>query len=292
MAVRLWSGDERRAVLAGARALGVERPIEGDHLRRVGGRCVFLGPERGCRLHAERGPQAKPRVCRQYPRVLLQTESEVRAGVDPGCYTAFASWRAGPTVALPAGLLTAEVRYDARQQRAEAALLAVMAPGATLASVVRAMCSPDGAATGLPDGFAGRAIALLQGARLDEVLAHPDLGDALRGVLTPVLDAVAALDAADPPALALGADAAAWAVETVRRVVFLRLAPEVPRVELTAMAMALGAVACAWSDPEPMVFGPALAGWCRAMRAGVFWTRLFPGPDALTWLATGRLGSA
>ncbi len=71
--------EERAGIEALAAELGVRFPFEGPALRRMGGACVFFAD--GCRLHAQAGPQAKPRVCRQFPWVRRGEAT----GVDPAC---------------------------------------------------------------------------------------------------------------------------------------------------------------------------------------------------------------
>jgi hypothetical protein len=79
----------------------------------------------------------------------------------------------------------------------------------------------------------------------------------------------------------------AWAVESTRRMVYLRLAAEIPWGAGIALLVLSGAVICAWADPEPDAFGPALASWNRAIRAQPFWARLLPDQPRLQWLAQG-----
>lgn len=69
--------DERDALITHAARLGIERPLDGHHLRQNWGRCVFLSRD-GCRLHATFGPHAKPWTCRTFPRVADR--------IDPACH--------------------------------------------------------------------------------------------------------------------------------------------------------------------------------------------------------------
>lgn len=281
--------DERAALRERARVLGVEGPFDGIHLRMEHGRCVFLDAEGRCRLHARFGPDAKPRVCSQYPRVVVRTPTETRIGLDPGCYSAHASWRHGPQTSVPLGLLGVDSALNDTQRRQERALLGVTAPGATVAGVIRAMCPAEPGDVELPRGFATRWVQSLQAARLRPVLERDECGAVMRDALLPVLDAAATWDASKPPTWpALAASEDAWAVETARRMVFLRLAPEIPLVPATAVLALGGAVACGWTHTDPVPFGRALAAWSRAMRAAPFWRALLPQPDRLHWLATGE----
>jgi Fe-S-cluster containining protein len=287
--VRLLGDDERRIAELGAR-LEVREPVVDGHLRFDAGRCAFLDDGLRCRLHLEFGPAAKPVICRQYPTVVVQTEQGLRAGVDPGCYTAHTTWRHGPAVDVEAfGANRSEL--DAAQQSQEQAFLGLASSrGATVARLLQAMCTEatvEGPA--LPPGFAARWVTRLRAAPLAALVARPEAGDALRRGLAPLLELLPRLNPEDPPAWPVLSDEMdAWAVEVARRMVFLRVMSSLPIVQGVAMLSLGGALACAWSDPRPESFGPALAGWSRAIRAPAFWRGLIPDPETLRWLATGK----
>ena len=284
-------GDAEKAHIEALGAqLAIVDPWEDSALRQVDGQCVFLDDTRRCRIHTTFGAEAKPRICRQYPHVLLETEAELRAGIDPGCYTAWRTWRTEAPRELEA-YGAAQVRFDPAQQQPEAALLSLTGrPGATVARLLQTLCpgEPEGR-EGLPKGLSGRLVSRIQGAGLGTAIEQPDAGPSLRDALRPVVAAFARFDAASPPPWpALDTDQDAWAVETTRRMVFLRLAPQLP-VPGSALLVLAGAVACAWADPRPEAFGPALAAWTRGLRAPAFWRALVPQPDVLQWLATGQV---
>jgi Fe-S-cluster containining protein len=294
--VRIVSAEEEARVRTLARALDIEDPVADGRLRFVDGRCVFLDPTAGCRLHAGWGATAKPLICQQYPLVVVDTGSERRVGVDPGCYSAWAN-REAPPIAFE-GAAVSRVDLDPAGARHEAAVLGILsAPGMTIAralGVFTATTGEDGGpATALPPGFPARWITRLRAARLDTPLARPETGAAVRDALAPALVALRALDPAAPPPWPVLADAEdAWAVEVARRLVGLRLCASFPVVQGVPLLALGGAVLLAWTDPRPAAFGRALAGWARALRAPMWWQALVPDPAALRELVGGGPGAA
>ncbi len=284
--VRLVSEEEDERVRALGAELGVESPVVDGRLRFVDGRCVFLDPA-GCRLHARYGAAAKPTICRQYPLVLVDTGAERRVGIDPGCYSAWAT-RDAPALASEEGLLGHHVPLDAAAARQEAAVGGILAaPGVTVAGALGALLGVPGA-TSLPPGFAGRWIARLQAADLAGLLARPETGDAVRIGLAPMMATLARLDpGAPPPWPALAPAEDAWAVEVSTRMVSLRLCASFPFVPGVALLALGGAVVVGWADPTPAAFGRGLAAWSRAMRAPPWWQAVVPGPEALRELVGG-----
>lgn len=83
--------------LAGVQAL---RSVAGGRpaLTAVGPehRCLYLGPDGRCRIHATLGAEAKPLVCRLFPLLRVRTESGVRIGITPRCYTYHETFASGP----------------------------------------------------------------------------------------------------------------------------------------------------------------------------------------------------
>ncbi len=288
--VRLVSAQEEERIVGFGAALGVDTPVQDGRLRFEAGRCVFLD-RAGCRIHARWGGAAKPAICRQYPLVVVDTGTELRAGVDPGCYSAWKTRAEGPLLELE-GAHALTVPLDAANTRQEAALLAILgAPGMTLAgaltTILGSRTGPDRLPDGLPPGFAGRWISRLQASDLGGLLARGETGAAVRGALGPVIATVGALDPAAPPPFALAPEQDAWAVEVARRLAALRLVSSVPMVQMTALLALGGAVVCAWSDPAPDAFGSSLAGWARALRAPIWWQAIVPDPGTLQRLAGG-----
>ena len=104
--------EEVENIEKNARKLGISKPIDGHHLRRIDGRCVFLAKDRRCKLHSRFGAEAKPVICRQFPVVSIRAEASVRVGVDPGCLMTSRSWRDGPQL-VPEQLLASKVGLPA-----------------------------------------------------------------------------------------------------------------------------------------------------------------------------------
>lgn len=286
--IRLLCDEETERIARIGAELGVPDPIEDGRLRFAEGRCVFLQTDGLCRIHRERGPEAKPLLCRQYPAVLVHTETDFRVGIDPGCLTLHASWRDGAPIDPETPMAPNAVVRDPDQACSERALLQLAAaPGATVAGLL-AHLSFQPAAPGLPEGMAGRWVQRLQEAQLARLLLRPDAGEVVRGALMPVVRAAEGWDpAAPPPWPVLGEEEEAFAVEVFRRILFLRLVSTLPTVAGVALLGLLGAVACAWTDPRPAAFGPAMSAWSRALRAPPFWSALAPDPGVLRGLALG-----
>ncbi len=279
--------DEPARLVALAELLGVPEPIADGHLRMEGGRCVFLAEDQKCLIHARLGATAKPLVCQQFPFVLVQTESGMRAGVDPMSFHLLDDWETAPPFDDAVGK-PRRSHLEPGDVRAEAAIVAwCSAPGATVGAVLARLCGTEPAG-GLPDGFAGRLITRLRAMHLDVLLQARDAGPQHVAALRPLVERLESLDpAAPPPWPALAAREDAFAVEVCRRMVWLRLATRIPVVQGVALLTLAGAVALAWVDPQPSRFGPALATWVRLLRAGTFWQSLTPTPADMQWLARG-----
>jgi len=293
----MLDGAEKRRIIAAGRALDVPNPVEGGKLRQVDGRCVFLTAERLCRIHAELGADHKPRVCQQFPRRATRTESGYRVGLDPACTSTERSWRSGPEVEpLPA--MQDERRLPPDVAASEAGLISLAsAPTATVAFFVGHFTGDPRYLPALPPAFARRACTLLKEMDVASVssLQGPDIAARL-AYLGP---AFAALDPARPPewidALTPAHDA--FALEVIRRQLFLRPGdPAVPPFA-QALLLVLGALGAAWAEPAatPDVPGPAterrfpqtLSSWARLVRASAFWKRLLPDLERARWLVTG-----
>jgi Fe-S-cluster containining protein len=282
--------DEAARIAQIASRLGVTEPIVDGKLRLDGGACVFLGADGLCGVHREAGFAAKPTVCRQYPLVALRTESGVRVGVDPSCYTAITTWRDGP--AVPEQSLTASrVALEPGDAAQEASLLDLVGqPGQTVAGIARALLgAPDPGDGSLPPGLAARIVNRLHAADLRGLLGREGTAPALRSTLGPLADAAPGWSTEAPPAWpAIEPDEDAWAVEVVRRMLFLRLAPTLPSPATNALLTLVGAIAVGWATHDPTAYGAGLSGWVRAIRAPMVWSALVPDAPTLAWLATGR----
>jgi len=293
--VRLEDAAEIALVESQAAALGVANPVEEGALRVENGGCVFLDPDQLCKIHKAFGLTQKPRVCQQYPLRVSITESGWRVGIDPGCTNNWRSWRSGAVVPI-APLLRP---HDNRRppDNAEAQLLYFAAQrGMTIAAMIAQIAevggvtsTSDGSDDDLPAGFAGRLVARLKAMNIARFLAAVAVGDGIRNCLAHLPAAIAALDPeAPPPWQGLAADSDAFALEVLKRHLFLRVGDEPLPDFGQAIVLLSGAVACAWADPRPEVFGPALSSWAKAMRHRAFWASLIPRPETLAWLVTGR----
>jgi Fe-S-cluster containining protein len=290
--VRLMA-QERLRISAMAPALGIEDPMDGggSQLRQVEGVCVFLDANNRCRIHAEFGPDAKPRICQQYPVIVTRTESgATRLGLDPGCLTTWRSWRDGPEVEVT-GAVANRVELSPHNAAAEEALVDLCgAPDATVARVLGTLTGELPGDDALPAGFAGRWSAVLSRSPLAESLGRYGTSQVFQRHLLPVARGVAALDPrAPPPWPLLDAESEAFALEVCRRMLFLRLADHRGPPAAVAILTLGGAVACAWAHGGGgEVWATSLSAWTRALRSEVFWRTLFPDDALLRWLVTGR----
>lgn len=243
--VLLQEGEAAR-VEALAQALGVDDPIAGASLRQVDGRCVFLTPDQLCGLHAHAGADAKPLACRQYPLVVVRVEDDVRLGLDPGCLTTWRTWRTGPPL-VPGRTLASRVLLAPEQLALEAWVLTLCERSETVGELLGALVD-EAPVDGLPPVWARSWAA----------------GCRAVGLPAP----------ASVPPWSLGAEAEALAVETVRRLIHLRLARERGPPDEIAGLLLGGALLAAWRDPALPAFGTGLAQWSRALRQPGFYAHL------------------
>ena len=286
--VRLVGPDAERVTKLAAK-LDVSDPLVEGKLRFSGGRCVFLGTDGLCRLHAQFGAEAKPKVCQQYPIVATRTESgEVRVGIDPGCYTSSSTWRDGPEVAEESLVVTKMV-LPPDQAAIEARLLQLMElPGLTIPHLAAALTGMRPTPGALPRGYAARWASRLVAADIPGLLTSSDTAPKMRSAFAPLLELLTWLEADTPPTeWTLPADVDAYAVDAIARLVHLRLLASIPTLQGAALLAVGGAVAIGWSTPDPSAFGAAFASWCRALRSQLFWTALTPDAETMRWLALG-----
>ena len=281
---------ERERIERYGELLGIERAVENEEVRVHEGRCVFLGEDLLCRIHKEYGFQEKPRRCQEFPIKMLRTESaQIRVGIDPGCVNTYRSWQAGAEQVLEEPLVR-QTEWEAPDQHIEALFLRAAAhPQATIGGMLHLMAGlPMRASTELPPGFASRLIQRAQAARLRQFIHHPELGWGMRSSLKHLPDCVERLDPETPPEWpTLTEEQEAFALEVLRRMLFLRFAPMTPASQGLCLMVLSGAVLAAWADPSEKAFGEALSVWSRIVRIKALWFRFFPDPATMRWLATG-----
>ncbi len=267
--------EERARIEDLAARLGVPEPVVDGRLRVVDDACVFATAEGLCAIHREFGASAKPAICAQYPLVALRVGEQRRIGIDPGCYTAFRTWRTGERLE-PAHMLMSSGSPDPGLVQLEAMLLGLLAAQGwrgLLVGLVR-------------PGFESRWIAALNTLRLSELLARPGTSRDQSAGLAALATALPGWT--EPPSSTpLDPELDAWVTEVVRRMIHLRLAAGVPTPAAVALLVAGGALALSWVDPRPECFAPALAAWARAVRTPQVWAKLLPSPEALKALAAG-----
>ena len=271
--VGLANQEELERIHEQARELGIADPAPDGILRRSLGRCVFLGEDELCRIHATWGLKAKPMVCRQYPVIAIRVVKETRVGIDPGCFHSVKTWRTGPET--PGGRLISSVSKmpDAVLPHEERVM-------ALLDQAEDVACALERLIPGQLGPFQERWLRVLQEMDLTRLLADPETAPALRHSLGPMAAALPTWQGV-PEDARLSDHAAAFALHATRRMVWLRLCPKIPDPAVVALLCLGGAMACAWTDPEDAVFGQAMAGWLRAIRASVVLGSLLPSPDTL-----------
>ncbi len=286
--VDLLDDGEIARITGHAATLGIPDPVVEGELRFEDGGCVFLGEDRLCSIHREFGFAEKPVRCQAWPLKLVRTEGEVRMSVDPGCVTTHKHFASGAILEPPEKMVVRDGTLDPGQRSIEMALLrASMEPDASvhgmLHLVARGQRDP-----GLPDGMGSRIVTRVQATRFDTFIEHPEFGWGIRQPLQHMAAAIESWDRDNPPSWeGLSDEMDAYALDTFRRKLFMREAPEQPMIMGDALLTLTGIVACSWADPRPEIFGPALAAWTRLLRFRAFWLRLAPEPHILEWLGTG-----
>ncbi len=243
--VLLQPGEAER-LEALADELGVSDPVEGTTLRLADGRCVFLTESRLCGIHEHAGLGAKPLACQQYPLVVVRTEEDLRLGLDPGCLNTWQSWRTGPAVD-PERVLASRVEMGAEARAIEIRVLGLCEQATSVGGLLGALVD-EPPVDGLPPAWAAA------------------WATACRAVGLPAPEI--------PPKWVLGTEGEALGVETVRRMVHLRLATDRGAADQVARLVLGGALLAAWRDPDLPAFGTGLAQWTRSLRESSFYERL------------------
>lgn len=292
--VRLADIEERERVTRQAAVLGIEEPLVEGALRRVDGRCVFLGADNMCRIHARFGHEKKPLVCRFFPRRALVAGDAVRIGADPGCTSTWKTWRDGPLMDMAPMPRPRSEAFPAELVASEEGLIGLAgAPGMTVALFMGVVVGDRSTLPELPPGLARRLAS-----RLSFVTPHlrdPENGDIARGWLEPMAEVLDRFGADEDGEVALPSWAGrlseeqeGFALEVLRRTLFLRLGDEViPPIGQTLLWLG-GVLAAAWADPRPERFGPALSAWSRVSRLTDFWAPALPDTDMARWVLSGH----
>ena len=277
-----------------AAVLGIEEPLVEGALRRVDGRCVFLGADNMCRIHARFGHEKKPLVCRFFPRRALVAGDAVRIGADPGCTSTWKTWRDGPLMDMAPMPRPRSEAFPAELVASEEGLIGLAgAPGMTVALFMGVVVGDRSTLPELPPGLARRLAS-----RLSFVTPHlrdPENGDIARGWLEPMAEVLDRFGADEDGEVALPSWAGrlseeqeGFALEVLRRTLFLRLGDEViPPIGQTLLWLG-GVLAAAWADPRPERFGPALSAWSRVSRLTDFWAPALPDTDMARWVLSGH----
>lgn len=286
--VRLADVTEMERVRRQAEVLGVEEPMVDGALRRVDGQCVFLGEDRMCRIHARFGADKKPLVCRFFPRRALIAGDAVRVGADPGCTSTWKTWRDGPLMEMAPMPSPRDESFPADLVASEEALVGLAgASGMTVAIFLGVVVGRREHEPELPPGFAARMIERMKGVAVH--LDDPENGAIARQWLHPLAETLRGLDPGRPPSFAgrLGPDEEAFALEVLRRTLFLRIGDEViPPIGQTLLVLG-GVLLAAWTDPRPEFFGPALSAWSRVSRLDEFWAPMMPDTETARWVLNG-----
>ncbi|MCC6619685.1 MAG: YkgJ family cysteine cluster protein [Deltaproteobacteria bacterium] len=298
--VHLVSHEEEAKIAAQAAELGVTDPMMPDTPRPDGkpnykmlrsheGRCVFLSDEKRCRIHERWGIEEKPLVCRQYPRRVTLTEDGLRIGIDPTCSSVDRSWIDGPEIQPLVGMRS-DAMLDATLAASENALLGlVLQPDMTVARFVNIITGSPTLDDELPVAFVARVIAALRVANLPPMLEDPELGPEMRWRLAPVAELLKTLDPTQPPtwAGALTPMRDAFALELLRRHLFLRLGDQMLPPIAQTLLVVMGIMLCAWSDPIGDYFGTTLSCWMRIIRFRNAWASIMPETETARWLLSG-----
>lgn len=271
-----------------ADSFGVREALDGDFLRQTeSGQCVFLDEQQLCRVHRVFGAEAKPLICQQYPLVALFTESGQRIGIDPGCYSAFSTDVNGDPVEVSDEIVRRKVEFDRPFSKMEEVLLTLLTrPSQSVGGAIARLAG--GANSGLPVGFAERLIEALHVDGIRRACEHPSAGPSVRAGLAPIMERLPAWLAQAPQEPAWDPEMTRWGLEVSRRMIWLRLAPQLPSPMVVALLSLCGALVAKWAHGQDQSgYAVSLAAWSRAMRRPLFWGSLLPDPGALQRLLRG-----
>jgi len=287
--IPLYDADEEERARSAARELGVDvDPVDSGALRLQDGHCVFLGQDNRCRIHGELGMERKPIPCQQFPLIALAAGDEIRVGIDPASYGAMASWKDGEVLA-DTRAVAASTPAPGGQAELERALVRMCEdPDASLTGLLSVLTREPAPRGQVPSAFAERWAERLHTLDFDAFLALNGPGPALRRNLAPLARASTTWAEGPPPWHPLPEPLDDWAVEVLRRSLWLRLTSAIPNVSVAALFVLGGAVAAAWVDPRPQAWHATFTAWIRALRFEIFWKTLAGDKATLMWLGTGQ----
>lgn len=282
--VHLINHEERDRVISYADQLGIDQPIDEGRLRLHDGKCAFLLNDRKCAIHNAFGESAKPVVCRQFPYVVIDTESGRREGIDPASIAWHTTRQAGDVLTPPPNAQARPAYLPEAQARVEQQLVTLCADErAHFSHLLGLLCASPHSPPGLPPGFTERWLQTIQAAPLLRLLDHPAVGPDHRSIITAMVHTASTFSS--PPKVELTDGQNRDALDLVAATLHLRLITTVPIVQASALLLAGGVILSAWHDGS---FAVSLSTWCRILRAGPFWQALTPTPAHLQWLATGQ----
>ena len=271
--VAMLKQSEEAQIAQQAQLLNIQDPVVEGAIRKSNGSCAFLNSDHLCRIHAQFGEVNKPSVCKQFPLVAIHTEQEIRVGIDPGCLSAWKTWKDGPQV-QPGALISTKNPMPQQARAHEQQLLDLLSTeGATIHSVLEQL-------TGNATRFYKRWNQHLQSISLLDVLSREGTAPIFQEHLSPI--ATLSLEKPSPFPLS---DQEEWVLESAQRMLYLRFLSKELTPHATVLLCSGGAMACAWTYSSVLHFGPAFAAWNRAIRSKVLLKTLLPTPQTLTWLA-------
>ena len=279
--VSLLGDAEIQRITVHGQALGIAEPVVDGRIRQEAGQCVFLSGESLCQIHAHYGPDQKPQLCRQFPIVAIRAEDGVRIGVDPACYHSWSGWETGPEVQAESGVVGRVQRSDSEVALEKHLVHFCESGAASIASVGHWLCgSRPGATESFPEGLAGRIWDHLLVLDLRAVMADSTYPVAIHESIEPLLLGLGEFQTIEVVGW-LQSPESEWALETLRRFLYLRLYSGIPSVAAATLMALVGIVGCMGAGLQGPTFGKALASWVRLLRYPDFCKRLFPDAQSM-----------
>ena len=283
--VRLIDLEELNRVNTMGTAMGYSKVVEDGKIVHVDGRCIFLQRDARCRIHSTYGWDAKPQVCKQFPLVATRVDGDLRIGVDPACFSSMRRVITGHELDLER-VVVGRVSVSDNEAQLERHLVHFCESGlATPASICFWICGmrPDEANNDVPSHLMANVWRYLRQSEQRALLVDSSLPEAVITTLNPL--AVALDQFSHPPRPPrFSKEEAEWSIESLRRILFLRLYYGGRGVALTCMASMIGSLLAASVGIRGQSFGQVLAAWVRLMRYPMFWEILFPDADTLSML--------